>query len=94
MSCQNGQAISSEDFCEECNMCPISPTNSLMALKSNCSHSSNHFCPIYQFTSKICMDEVNVSIIDYCSADNFDGGDVWMCPKANEGLDFEQCYFM
>ena len=40
------------------------------------------------------MDEVNVSIIDYCSADNFDGGDVWMCPKANEGLDFEQCYFM
>ena len=92
VSCQNGQVISEEVFCEECNMCPISPF-SWMALKSNCSHSSNHFCPLHQFTSKICMDEVDVSIVDYCSFENPDDA-VWMCPKANEGLDFEQCFLM
>ena len=51
--------------------------------------SINHFCPMYHQSSKICKDEVNVT--DYCS---YGGGqdEYWKCPKANKGLNFDQCY--
>ena len=51
---------------------------------------------MYEYSSKICMDKVNVSIGDYCSgdkADYFDCTEYYKdCPKANKGLNFEQCY--
>lgn len=90
VSCKYGQAIKWEVFCESQGQCPISTDFTSVALKSNCSRISNHFCPMNRLSSKICMDEVNVSITDYCSS----VGDehVWECPSANSGLKFEQCY--
>ena len=90
ISCENGQALSIEgDFCHQCQECPI-VTYSTVAFTSNCSKRSNHFCPVYHQTLKICM-EKDVSIADYCS-DSY--GEYWNCPKANKGLDFEQCNYM
>ena len=90
ISCENGQAISIDgDFCLGCQECPIA-NFSIMALTSNCSKSSNHYCPLNFDSSKICMDKVNFSITDYCSNGGRD--DYWKCPKANKGLNFEQCY--
>ena len=91
-SCENGQAlVIYGDFCSDSEMCPIATENQL-ALSSNCSKTSNHFCPMYQMSSKICMDKVNVSVTDYCSYGR--GEQYWKCPKANKGLIFEQCYHM
>ena len=91
--CENGQALSI--FGEFCNECPMH-RYSVFALTSNCSKSSNHFCQIDYYSSKICMDKVNVSIGDYCSGDKTDVFDCTEyykdCPKANKGLNFEQCY--
>ena len=82
--CENGQALSIYgDFCHECQECPIT-VNSYIALTSNCSKSSNHFCPMTAYSSKICTDEVNVSL--------YNGTKLWRCPKANRGLNFEQSY--
>ena len=72
-----------------CNQCPIGE-KSTVALTSNCSKAFNQFCPISS-SSKICINNVDVSITDYCS---YDGGEYWTCPKVNKGLDFEQCYHM
>ena len=91
--CESGQALSIYgDFCHDCQECPIQPFSHLyhLAMSTNCSKSSNHFCPIYMSASKICLDKVNVSITDYCS----NGDEPWICPKANKGLNFEQCYKM
>ena len=89
MYCENGKALSIYgDSCEEC---PIEKHSSALALASNCGRSSNNFCPIYDATSKICMNKVNVNIIDYCSYFAEDG-EAWICPKANKGLNFDQCY--
>ena len=77
------------EFCHECQECPIELISGF-AMSSNCSKMFNHFCPMYPETSKICMDRVNTNITDYCS-----GGGVnhyWKCPKANKGLEVEQCY--
>ena len=38
------------------------------------------------------MDEVKVSMTDFCLLQ--DAHDYWKCPKANKGLNFEQCYKM
>ena len=73
-------------FGEFCDGCPLAAFSEI-ALKSNCSKSSNHFCPLYGSSLKICMDKVNVSISDYCSIEN-----AWNCPNAKDGLNFEQCY--
>ena len=87
--CENGQALSLYgDFCHECHECPLA-TYSVYAMLSNCSKRSNNFCPMFDVTSKICMDRFNVNITDYC-----DYGEPWICPKANKGLNFEQCYDM
>ena len=84
---ENGKALSIfGDFCQEC---PIN-RRSVLALTSNCSKSSNHFCQIDYYSSKICMDKVNVNITKYCSNGGYD--EPWICPKANKGLHFEQCY--
>ena len=86
VNCENGQTLSIfGDFCHEC---PLLKHSSL-ALTSNCSKSSNHFCPIGYDTSKICTDKVNVNITDYC---RHEFSETWICPKANKGLNFEQCY--
>ena len=90
VSCENGKAISIYGhFCLENQVCPTTKNN-LLALTSNCSKSLNHFCPMYLGSSKICMDKVNFNITDSCIS----GGSEkhWKCPKANKGLDFEQCY--
>ena len=90
MYCENGQAVSIYgDFCVKSRECAILP-DSDFALTSNCSKSSNHFCPIHPYSSKICMDNVNVSITDYCTGGIYDKH--WKCPKAIKGHDFEQCY--
>ena len=89
VSCENGQALSI--FGEFCYECPLIKISSL-ALTSNCSKMSNHFCPMDYTSSKICMDKVNVPITDYCSTSADDKP--WICPKANKGLNFEQCYEM
>ena len=87
MYCESGQELSIHgDFCYDCPLYIYSA----FALKSNCSKMSNHFCPLYAGTSKICMDKVNVNITYYCSRDGQDKP--WICPKANKGLNFEQCY--
>ena len=88
-SCQNGQAISTEEFCDECQECPVAQ-NDVFALKSNCSKSSNSFCPSFSGSSKICMDKINVSLSDHCKSEI--NNNRWMCPNANSGLNFEQCY--
>ena len=89
--CENGQTLSIyRDFCHENKVCPIHPYSS-MALKSNCSQTFNHFCPTSEKTSKICMDKLDVSITTYCS-NSYMGQGPWKCPKANKGLNFEQCY--
>ena len=91
MHCEHGQAISIYgDFCVETQECALSP-GSTFALTSNCSKTSNHFCPFYASSSKICMDKVNVSITDYCTSDGL-YHKYWKCPKAIKGHDFEQCY--
>ena len=91
MYCENGQALSIyEDFCEGGHACPIG-TDSYFALTSNCSKISNHFCPIYHLTSKICLDKVDVNITNYCKYGRNDE-EPWICPKANKGLSFVQCY--
>ena len=88
MYCENGQALSIfGDFCHECQDCPIAKNYLKLFLLSNCSKSSNNFCPTHRDSSKICMDRFNVNKTDYC---NYDGS--WICPKANKGLNFEQCY--
>ena len=93
ISCENGHALSyNGDFCHDSQECPISAQNSILAMSSNCSKMSNHFCPLYDYSSKICMDKVNVSITDYCSWGGLD--EPWICPEANKGLKFEQCYDM
>ena len=93
MSCENGQAISIYgEMCNKSEECPISDLTSKRALESNCSYSSNHFCPIYYTSSKICMDKVDVSITDYCTY--YGQAEPWNCPKANKGLKFDQCYSM
>ena len=85
--CENGQALSIfGDFCYDC---PL-PHYSVLALTSNCSKSSNTLCPIHSLTSKICTDKVDVNITKHCSQDGYDK--IWICPKANKGLNFEQCY--
>ena len=38
------------------------------------------------------MNGGNVSVTDYCSYFNDDQAEPWICPKANKGLNFEQCY--
>ena len=87
MYCESGQALSIYgDFCHEC---PIDKYSSF-ALTSNCSKSSNNFCPIHYYSSKICTDKVNVNLTDYCNI--FSGSEPWICPKANKGLNYEQCY--
>ena len=91
ISCKNGQLLSIYgDFCNKCQECPIKG-HSDIAMSSNCSKITNHFCPKWYSTSKICMDNAEVSITDYC---HFDGDDYWKCPKANKGLNFDQCYYM
>ena len=91
--CENGQAVVVYGgFCEECKKCPIGVRSSYMFMSSNCSKSSNHICPKSRKTSKICMDEVKVSMTDFCLLQ--DAHDYWKCPKANKGLNFEQCYKM
>ena len=87
MYCENGQSLSI--FGDYCHDCPIGHS-STSALTSNCSKSSTNFCPINLYSSKICLDKVNVSITDYCSGGGFEK--FWICPKANKGLIFEQCY--
>lgn len=87
MNCENGQSLSI--FGDYCHDCPIG-YSSTYALTSNCSKSSNHFCPLYAYTSKICMDKVNVDITDFCSYAGYD--EPLKCPKANKGINFEQCY--
>ena len=91
--CQNGQAMSIYgDFCKDGHECPTS-IYSNYAMKSNCSYDSNHFCPMQFDSSKICINKMNVSISDYCRNGDPYGIDThWTCPKANYGLDFEQCY--
>ena len=90
MSCENGQQISVYGkFCNENQGCPLG-IESLLALTSNCSKSSNHFCPISSSTAKICIDRVDVSITNYCSY-GARNDSYWKCPKANKGLEFEQC---
>ena len=87
--CENGQAVSLYgDSCHD--ECPIGKS-SRSAMSSNCSKSLNNFCPIIEETSKICMDRVNVSITDYCFS-NSEYDKYWNCPKANKGVNFEQCY--
>ena len=89
--CENGQALSIYgDFCHECQECPTFEIFTEMGLTSNCSKISNHFCPMFLGSSKICMDKVNVNITDYCSASYV--RKPWFCPKAINGLNFEQCY--
>ena len=91
ISCKNGQAISSYgNYCNQCKECPIF-RRTYYAMTSNCSKSSNNFCPMSISSSKVCMDKVNVSSITY-----YCGGytNVWNCPKANKGLNYEQCYSM
>ena len=90
VNCDNGQAVSVfGDFCQEC---PLVHLYSSFAVSSNCSYNLNHFCPLYDDASKICIDKVDVSITNYCSY----GGqnEYWKCPKANKGLKFDQCYDM
>ena len=89
--CKNGKALSiMGDFCQECQECPVRKYASSLALTSNCSKSLNNYCPRDLLTSKICMDKINDSITDHCSY--VEGDEPWLCPKANKGLDFEQCY--
>ena len=87
MYCENGQSLSI--FGDYCHDCPITPSSSF-ALTSNCSKMSNHFCPLQSDSSKICTDKVNVNITEYCSWGGYD--EPWKCPKANKGINFEQCY--
>lgn len=90
--CEHGQALGFEHFCED--LCPLSAI-AITALKSNCSYIQNKNCPIYRVSNKICMDKVNVTISDYCTGNSYDYDEeklFWSCPKANRGLDFEQCY--
>ena len=90
--CKNGQVLSIHgDFCQNCQECPLELFSSF-AMSSNCSKTSNHFCTVFQGTSKICMNKVDVSITDYCSSHGLNDPEPWVCPKANKGLNFEQCY--
>ena len=86
--CENGKVVPQEDFCEGQEQCPIA-TSSATALKSNCRHMSNNFCPMSQMSSKICLDKVNVSMGDYCKRFT---DYIWICPMAKESPYFEQCY--
>ena len=70
--------------------CPIS-TESTIALKSDCSYSSNQFCPARPTASKICMNNVDVPVTDYCDFSG-QGHNYWQCPKGYSGLNFDQCY--
>ena len=87
--CANGKAIPFELFCEDQGQCPIHTGLTATALKSDCSHISNHVCPVYPLSSKICMDKVNVSLSRYCSPEY---GNYFQCQSAGLGLEFEQCY--
>ena len=82
--CANGHAIPIEEFCKDQEQCPISNENQI-ALKSNCSHSSNRFCPHSISSSKVCMDTIDISLEDICY-------DYWNCPNSVNGPFFEQCY--
>ena len=90
ISCKNGNLLHTGDFCEQQGQCPISYW-SPAAMKSNCTKSSNHFCPVGGQSTKICMEKFNVSMIDYCSAITSDYPG-YMCPSLGNGLIFEQCY--
>ena len=91
-SCENGQAVSIlGGFCDENLQCPLT-RYSVYAMTSNCSKSSNNFCPLFILSSKICMDSVNVNTTDYCSLGYQD--EFWKCPNAMKGINFEQCYDM
>ena len=89
ISCKNGKVLSNIDFCRDCQECPINKQSSV-ALTSNCSKTSNNFCPVTYDTSKICINRLNVSLPKYCT--KYEDAPHWICPKANKGLDFEQCY--
>ena len=79
------------DFCPECQECPMQREYSIFAISSNCSKGSNQFCPKYLESSKIYMNKINASITEYCP---YGGNEIWECPKANKGLDFDQCFNM
>ena len=92
MNCDNAQALSIYgNFCHDSNDCPTESFSSF-AMSSNCSKINNHFCPLNFGSSKICIDKANVPITEYCPSGL--GLKNWECPKANKGLNFDQCYDM
>ena len=84
MNCPEGKKLRFKDFCYEQGQCPIS-TKNMMAITSNCSKLKDQHCPSKYYMTKVCIDRVDHrNITDYC----YQGT---ACPKANEGLEFDQC---
>ena len=59
------------------------------AIKSNCSLADYQHCPAGFFSTRICMDKVNVSVTDYCGSLLSQGK---LCPLPSNGLEIDQCY--
>ena len=91
VSCPNGQIQSQEIFCEDQSACPITEYG-VVSLITNCSHMQNHHCPASYLASKICADKVDVSLNDYCKGIDPTSPPGKICPLANKGLDYAQCY--
>ena len=80
-----------ESFCEHQGQCPVTK-RSATAINSNCSHFSNHYCPISQFSTKLCVENINLNVTEYCEDIDDYVSLNYMCPKAINGLIFDQCY--
>ena len=85
-SCRGGRKKYFENFCEDQGQCPVSNTG-FVAITSNCS--SNHDCPASYFSSRVCIDTIDVSLESYCRVSVEQGK---ICPNANKGLFHQQCY--
>ena len=86
-SCQGGHKKSLENFCEDQGQCPVSKTG-FVAITSDCS--SNHDCPASSYSSRVCIDRINVSLESHFCSRGANFGKI--CPKANKGLYYQQCY--
>ena len=81
------------DFCLKTQECPSYPYFNF-AFTSNCSKASNHFCPLYEFSSKICMNRIDAPI--QCPDNSH-----WKCQKLcrfsspyKEGADRSICQYL